>query len=59
MVSVEIYVNALFHGKLNVPEAARRAGVSMGEMKQLLTKYIKTHPTEDWELDITPCWPYR
>jgi len=28
-------------------------------MKVLLAEYIKTHPQEDWELDITPCWPYR
>jgi len=59
MVDVETYVNALFHGKLNVPEAAKGAGVSLADMKVLLTEYIKTHPQEDWELDITPCWPYR
>ena len=59
MVVVEDYVDALFHGKLNAPEAAKRAGVSLIEMKRYLADYIKTHPKEDWELDITPCWPYR
>lgn len=58
MVSTEIYVDALFHGKLNIPEAAKRAGISMDEMKSLLVRFIKTNPTEDWEIDITPCWPY-
>ena len=58
MVDVEIYVNALFHGKLNIPNAANKAGISMGEMKELLNDYIDSHPREDWELDITHCWPY-
>jgi len=59
MVDVETYVNALFHGKLNIPSAANKAGISLGVMKRLLEEYIETHPIEDWELDITPCWPYR
>lgn len=58
MVVVGDYVDALFHGKLNAPEAAKGAGVSLADMKVLLADYIKTHPQEDWELDITPCWPY-
>jgi hypothetical protein len=58
MVDVEVYVDALFHGKLNIPSAASKAGITMDEMKVLLKSYIDSHPTEDWELDITPCWPY-
>ena len=58
-MNVDLYLNALFHGKLNVPEAAQRAGLSTETMKDMLTAYTKATPTEDWELDVTPCWPYR
>jgi hypothetical protein len=48
----------LFSGRINVPTAAKRCGVSVEEMKVLFVKYVKEQQQQDWELDITPCWPY-
>jgi hypothetical protein len=51
-------VHSLFHGKLNLPQAAGRCGISADEMKRQLEDYVSITPLDDWELDIEPSWPY-
>jgi len=58
VTETDIANRMLFSGRINVPTAAKRCGVSVEEMKVLFVKYVKEQQQQDWELDITPCWPY-
>jgi len=33
-------------------------GIAAEEMKDKFVDYVKSRSKDDWELDITPCWPY-
>jgi hypothetical protein len=58
MTDLEIACQALFGGRVNIPKAAALGGVSPEEMKQIFREYVSAKARDDWELDITPCWPY-
>lgn len=58
MTKFEIACLALFTGRINVPKAALMCDISSQEMKDRFRLYVKERGREDWELDITPCWPY-
>lgn len=58
MTPVELSCFALFRGRINVPTAASRCGLSTEQMKRKFVEYVTARPVEEWELDITPCWPY-
>jgi hypothetical protein len=58
MTDLEIACQALFTGRINVPRAALIAGITPDEMKIAFKDYVKARGRENWELDITPCWPY-
>lgn len=59
MKSTDRMIEALFHGKSNIPNAARVAGVSIEDIKKELEVFISKHDVEDWSLDIQVCWPYN
>ena len=58
MTQFEIACQALFTGRINVPRAALMCGIAAEEMKEKFVDYVKSRSKDDWELDITPCWPY-
>lgn len=48
----------LFHGKSNVPDAAKHCGLTVPGMMACFTDYCKRTPKDDWTLEIEPSWPY-
>jgi len=58
MKEVESACQALFTGRINVAKAAAYCGLELKDMKKEFKHYVKNTSQEDWELDITPCWPY-
>lgn len=58
MTKFELACQALFTGRMNVPKAAMLCGLDSFEMKTRFVDYVEKRKTEDWQLDITPCWPY-
>lgn len=58
MSQFDIACQALFMGRINVPGAAKMCDLAVDEMKRKFVDYVKIKTREDWELDITPCWPY-
>lgn len=59
MYKIEIACQALFAGRMNVAKAAEMSGLSIPEMKEIFTKYVKAQPIVDWSLDLKLCWPYN
>jgi hypothetical protein len=58
MNSKEEALYLLFRGRLNVPAAAGRCGLTPEQMQKEFKDYASRMPVEDWELDIVLCWPY-
>lgn len=58
MSQFDIACQALFMGRINVPGAAKMCGLAAEEMKGKFVDYVKSKAKDDWELDITPTWPY-
>ena len=51
-------LTALFHGKSNVPEAAKHCGLTSPGMKACFSDYAKNNSMEDWTVEIEMSWPY-
>ena len=47
-------------GKLNIPTAAKKCGVSWDAMKEIFVRFAKDNPgdPEAYLTDVEPCWPY-
>lgn len=58
MDDIDIACQALFAGRVNVPTAASMCGLTTDSMKAKFLQYVTSRTGSDWELDITPCWPY-
>jgi len=58
MNDIDLACQALFTGRVNVPTAAKRCGLTLDEMKGEFLQYISLRSKPDWELDIALCWPY-
>lgn len=58
MNQFDIACQALFAGRINVPRAAAMCSTTTEDMKKAFRDYVLERAKVDWELDITPCWPY-
>lgn len=59
-MELEETLDLLYKGTSNVAITAKEAGVSLEEMKRLLSTYIKLRPIDPdiWLRDVELSWPW-
>lgn len=51
-------LEALFHGKSNVPAAAKHCGLTVPGMMACFSDYARKTSPDDWKVEIELSWPY-